>query len=57
MPERKAFIGGVFLIKKRLLSIMVNEEDHFRIQYLLSGLQLNNIWRFINEIDNEIEKR
>jgi len=40
MPERKAFIGGVFLIKKRLLSIMVNEEDHFRIQYLLSGFAI-----------------
>jgi protein arginine kinase len=36
---------------------MVNEEDHFRIQYLLPGLQLNNIWKLINKIDDEIEKR
>jgi len=48
---------GCIFNKKTTLSIMVNEEDHFRIQYLLSGLQLNNIWKFINEIDNEIEKK
>jgi len=36
---------------------MVNEEDHFRIQYLLPGLQLNNIWKLINKIDDKIEKK
>ena len=54
--EKSLYRGCVFN-QKETLSIMVNEEDHFRIQYLLSGLQLNNIWRFINEIDNEIEKK
>jgi len=53
--EKYPYRGCIFN-QKETLSIMVNEEDHFRIQYLLSGLQLNNIWRFINEIDNEIEK-
>jgi len=54
--EKRLYRGCVFN-QKETLSIMVNEEDHFRIQYLLSGLQLNNIWKFINEIDNEIEKK
>lgn len=54
--EKHPYKGCVFN-QKETLSIMINEEDHFRIQYLLSGLQLNNIWKLINEIDDEIEKK
>jgi len=54
--ERRLYRGCVFN-QKETLSIMVNEEDHFRIQYLLPGLQLNNIWKLINKIDDEIEKK
>lgn len=54
--EKRPYRGCVFN-QKETLSIMVNEEDHFRIQYLLPGLQLNNIWKLINEIDDEIGKK
>lgn len=54
--EKHPYRGCVFN-QKETLSIMINEEDHFRIQYLLSGLQLNNIWKLINKIDDEIEKK
>jgi len=54
--EKHLYRGCIFN-KKETLSIMVNEEDHFRIQYLLSGLQLKKIWKLINKIDNEIEKK
>ena len=54
--EKRPYRGCVFN-KKETLSIMVNEEDHFRIQYLLPGLQLNNIWTLINKIDDEIGKK
>jgi protein arginine kinase len=54
--EKRPYRGCVFN-QKETLSIMINEEDHFRIQYLLPGLQLNNIWKLINEIDDEIEKK
>ncbi len=54
--EKRPYRGCVFN-KKETFSVMVNEEDHFRIQYLLSGLQLKNIWKLINEIDDEIEKK
>jgi len=47
---------GCFFNQKETFSIMINEEDHFRIQYLLPGLQLNKIWEIINKIDDEIEK-
>jgi len=39
------------------LSIMVNEEDHLRIQCLRSGLELHRIWQRINEIDNQLAER
>jgi len=54
--EKHLYRGCVFN-QKETLSIMINEEDHFRIQYLLSGLQLNKIWEFINQIDDEIGKK
>jgi len=54
--EKRPYRGCVFN-QRETLSIMVNEEDHFRIQYLLPGLQLNNIWKLINKIDDEIEKK
>lgn len=37
------------------LSIMVNEEDHLRIQVIRSGLQLRDAWREANEIDDRLE--
>jgi protein arginine kinase len=36
-------------------SLMVNEEDHLRIQVMKSGLDLVNAWEQINEIDDLIE--
>jgi protein arginine kinase len=36
---------------------MVNEEDHLRIQLMKSGLDLENAWQQINEIDDLIESR
>lgn len=38
-------------------SVMVNEEDHLRIQLMKSGLDLENAWNQINEIDELIEAR
>ena len=36
-------------------SVMINEEDHLRIQLMKSGLDLHGAWRQINEIDDNIE--
>jgi protein arginine kinase len=38
-------------------SLMINEEDHLRIQVMHSGLDLENAWQQINEIDDLIEER
>jgi protein arginine kinase len=48
---------GVVLRDDEVVSVMVNEEDHLRIQGLMSGLQLNEAWLLINEVDDAFEKR
>lgn len=38
------------------LSVMVNEEDHLRMQVLLPGLELEEAWRRAVEFDRRLEK-
>ena len=38
------------------LSLMVNEEDHLRIQVMKSGLDLVGAWEQINSVDDSIEE-
>jgi protein arginine kinase len=38
-------------------SIMINEEDHLRMQALQSGLDLPGVWERINRIDDAIESK
>lgn len=38
------------------LSLMVNEEDHLRIQLMRSGFDLDKAWQQINDVDDEIEQ-
>ncbi len=47
---------GVAVGKDEVVSIMVNEEDHLRIQVLKSGMQLTETWAHINEVDDRIEE-
>lgn len=47
----------ILIDPKGALSIMINEEDHLRIQCILSGLQLEKSWSYINKIDDSLEKR
>ena len=38
-------------------SIMINEEDHLRLQVIRCGLQLDECWEQINEIDDAIDEK
>lgn len=38
------------------ISLMINEEDHLRIQVMHSGLDLNTCWEQINAVDDQIER-
>lgn len=46
---------GVSICNSGTASVMVNEEDHLRIQVLRSGMQLDEIWDEINGIDDWLE--
>ncbi len=46
---------GVAIDEAESVSIMVNEEDHLRLQVLRSGLQLEEAWEHINRIDDLLE--
>ena len=48
---------GVFVTPDECLSIMVNEEDHVRIQSLQPGLNLQEAWKMANEIDDMLEAK
>jgi protein arginine kinase len=49
--------GVAFLVPSERVSIMVNEEDHLRIQVVRSGFQLADAWGEINEIDDRLADR
>ncbi len=47
---------GVAIGKHENTAIMVNEEDHLRIQVMLSGLSLPDVWEQINRLDDRLEE-
>src|SRR5205814_6425200 len=48
---------GVAIGENETLSIMINEEDHLRLQVLRSGLQLEEAWEQINQVDDLLESK
>lgn len=48
---------GVAIGPEENVSIMVNEEDHLRIQVMHSGLTLPEVWERINLLDDKLEER
>jgi len=49
--------GACLLSQDEKVSIMFNEEDHVRIQCMLSGLQLSEALEKANELDDIIEEK
>lgn len=50
--------GSSFVLSRdETLCVMINEEDHLRMQSLRPGLQLSEAWRAIDEVDSALEKR
>lgn len=52
-PQHKA----VILDQKANVSVMINEEDHLRIQVIKPGLQLQEAWDMATKIDDILEER
>ncbi len=49
--------GAVILSENESISIMVNEEDHLRIQCLCPGFQIKEVWDLANQIDDIFESQ
>ncbi len=47
--------SAVIVDSEGVVTLMVNEEDHIRMQTLLSGLRLAKCWEIMNEIDDHLE--
>lgn len=47
--------SGVVVNRDQSISVMVNEEDHLRIQVLRTGFQLRKAWSTIDALDTALE--
>jgi len=52
-PDQK----GVAIGEGEVISVMVNEEDHLRIQVIQSGLNLGDAWALIDGLDDELSEQ
>lgn len=48
---------AIVLNERETISIMVNEEDHLRIQCFCSGLELEQAWKEANRLDDLLEQK
>jgi protein arginine kinase len=49
--------SAVVMNRKQTLSIMINEEDHLRMQSMRSGLQLRSAFKLIDKVDSALEEK
>src|SRR5258707_13599227 len=49
--------SGLVLNREETLCVMINEEDHLRMQALRPGLQLKQAWNAIDHLDSELERK
>lgn len=49
--------GGVIFSKDERLSVMINEEDHLRIQATRPGMNLRSLWQMVDALDSAIESK
>jgi len=47
----------VFIGDREIISIMVNEEDHLRLQVIQSGFVLDDAWSIMEGLEKELEKQ
>jgi protein arginine kinase len=49
--------SGLVLNRDETFCVMINEEDHLRMQALRPGLQLRQAWNAIDRLDSELEQK
>jgi protein arginine kinase len=55
--EAKNVGSGVVLNRDETFCVMINEEDHLRMQALRPGLQLRQAWQAIDHLDSALEEK
>ena len=55
-PEHMEDIAhkGLVIEEKDIISVMLNEEDHIRLQVLQSGFNIMKAWHIVDEIDTQL---
>jgi len=48
--------SGALVSRDERVTVMINEEDHLRIQAICPGLHVERIWRKVDEIDTTVER-
>src|SRR5437762_8411422 len=51
----KSVGSAIIMNRKQTLSVMVNEEDHLRMQSIRSGLQLRQAFKLVDKVDSALE--
>ena len=49
--------SGVVLNREETFCVMINEEDHLRMQALRPGLQLRQAWTAVDQLDSALERK
>src|SRR5213593_3788221 len=49
--------SAVVMNRRQTLSIMINEEDHLRMQSIRSGLQLKSAYKLVDKVDSALESK
>src|ERR1700751_1899008 len=49
--------SAVVVNRRQTLSVMINEEDHLRMQSIRSGLQLKQAFKLVDKIDSALETK
>ena len=50
-------VRAVMVGDNEMVSVMINEEDHLRLQSIQPGFQSTEAWRLVNRLDDELDQR
>src|SRR3954452_3653992 len=53
----KSVGSAIVMNRRQTLSIMINEEDHLRMQAIRSGLQLKQAFKLVDKVDSTLEAK
>lgn len=48
--------SGVVISKDQAVAVMINEEDHLRLQAMRVGFSFKKVWAVINQLDSSLEE-